>query len=386
MHPHLRARGRRRVVPLLGVVVLLVGLGVGGSASGADGPPLPGSSDLPPTKSIAQADGLVTLTQRAAVERSKVIIDIGPDAPMFSALYNGLWNRPGATPGAPPQFLALCSRGRPCVPSPFYQPPCATSDPATQRSGGYLRSVIYPISPISGKPGAAGGVDVGLLARVKVRMLSFGIIPATATVELRTPVVGRKPQPLVAHIWTNTRSGCEPSGPLPIDALVEGELVMRIDSLQVDGVPVDVGPNCRTERPTPLRLYNEGNYTAGGGGTLAARDGVHVGSIGPLSSPEYDNLPGQPEYSSVQGRTLPASTGLTIPAFTGCGTGGDDLDPVVTAMASGPNNPVRVIQSPLVSRDQGLDLDNLLACSTDGATCPKDTVPPLPADPRRPLP
>jgi hypothetical protein len=97
---------------------------------------------------------------------------------------------------------------------------------------------------------------------------------------------------------------------------------------------------------------------------LAAIDGLHPGSRGPLNDPYYleDN-----------GREIPASSGLNIPPFANCGTGGEDLSPLVTAMASGPNNPVRVTQSKLVPVGR-IPLEDLRMCVGGN---PQHGIPPL---------
>lgn len=336
------------------------------SSSAPDEPAqVPGEADLPQTP-IAQARGVVTNSQGGVVRRSKMYLTIKPEKPIWGVLYQGVYNWPVENPTS---FLSLCSRGRPCVPDPFYQPPCATDDPLTQRRGPYFKSRLYPVSPLSG-----GGADVGLLAEMKVNLIAFGALPATATLTLRVPRVDGKVKPLTVHIWQTNQLGCDPTYVAPaVSALAEGQVGISLGDLEVDGVPVDLGPSCRTVRPADLQLWGEtelGGYFPGSGGPLGAFDALHPGSLGPLDSPFYfeDN-----------GRVIPPSTGITIPPFTGCGTGGEDLSALVTAMASGPNNPVRARQSPLVAPIDDIDLGNLAKCDQNGV-CPL----PAPAVPDRP--
>ncbi|KQY55455.1 hypothetical protein [Nocardioides sp. Soil796] len=327
---------------------------------------LPGSEDLPQEK-IALTQGLVTLTQTAAARASKMFITIGPDSPIWGGLYQGLYNTPIENPVS---FLAMCTRGRACVDNPFDQPDCADpSVPTSMNRGSFLRVAIYALSPLT-----SGGVDAGLVARVPVNLVAFGSIPATATLTLRQPKLNGKLRPFTANIWdTNSplNKGCDPNFTTRTSTIVEGKLEVTLSDLTVDGVPVDLGKSCRTESLVDLRMWNEGAYTPGGGGTLAAYDGLHGPSLGPLNSPYHQELDGQ---------QIPASTGITIPPFTGCGVGGEDLSPIVSAMASGPNNPVRAVQSPMASFDE-LPLDDLGTCSN---VCPKDVIPDVPANP--PLP
>ncbi|MDG4865179.1 hypothetical protein P8605_44225, partial [Streptomyces sp. T-3] len=82
---------------------------------------------------------------------------------------------------------------------------------------------------------------------------------------------------------------------------------LRLHDVRVNGVPLDVGPRCRTSRPIDTRLT--GSYPVTSGGLL---EGV-----------------------------------LDIPPFTGCGANGEDLDPLLTATVSGPGNPLKIRQGPI---------------------------------------
>jgi hypothetical protein len=339
-------------------------------SSSAPGDPLPGRDDLP--RGVSSAEGVVTSSQGAVVRRSKMYITIGSGNPMWGALFTPMFNTPVE---APTTFLGLCSRGRPCLPDPFYQPACATDDLATQRRGNYFRSLLYPMARLKG-----GGVDVGLVATTRVNLIAFGSIPASATLTLRAPRVDGRVKPFTIHVWGISQGGCDPDWVFPTSlinrTLAEGQVVITLSDLQVDGVPVELGRSCRTVRPVDLRLWHEGQvaaggYSPGGGGDLGAYDGLHPGSQAPLDSPYYQE---------DDGRTIPASTGVTVPPFTGCGTRGEDLSPLVTAMASGPNNPVRISQSPIIPHEGGLDLGDLERCQTNGVICPL----PGPDAPERP--
>lgn len=336
-------------------------------SSSAPGDP-PGSDDIPP-RDIAGGYGVVSNSQGAVARRAKMYITLRPEDPIFALLYLYLDNWPLDNPTS---YQSACLGGRPCVADPFRQPACATSDPATQRLGSYAKHLMYPVAQLPG-----GGVDVGAIATVKVRMVAFGSIPATATLELRSPRSAGKVEPFVIHLWQvlGSRRGCDPTWrPGDATTIAEGRVEIRIADLSVDGVPVDVGPSCRTRQPADLRLWGEPTgYSPGGGGDLGAYDGLRTGSLGPLESPFY---------GADNGRVIPDSTGMTIPPFAGCGVGGEDLSPLVTAMASGPNNPVRIKQSPLITRRDGsVDLNNVRAC--DEAR-PKVCPVPGPATPERP--
>lgn len=372
-HPNSPRSRRIAVVALLaGVVIALLSM----PSSSAPGDPIPGEGDLPQTRLTGAGEGVVTTSQGAVVRRSKMYITMGGESPIWGLLYNGLHNWPV---DAPTSYLALCSRGRPCVADPFYQPACATGELTTQKRGSYFRSLIYPVGRLP------GGVEVGLVGRVRVRMVAFGSIPATATLTLRSTRKNGRSTPLLVQLWSTGNPelmGCDPTFDAPaLTALVEGQIEISISDLEVDGVSVDLGAGCRTVRPTDLRLWgnsNLGSYSPNAGGPLGAFEGLNPGSRGPLDSPFY---------VESQGRTIPASTGITVPPFTGCGTGGEDLSPLVSAMASGPNNPVSAVQSSVVSHEIGPGepfprevLRDISACSPFGGQCPL----PGPDAPERP--
>lgn len=365
---------RRTAAPLerVGVVTFLIVVVIAllsMPSSSAPGDPAPGLSDLPKVRTITDNQGVAALSQETVVRRSKMYITIGTDEPIWAALYTFLYNTPLDDPKV---YQAQCARGRRCVVNPFYQPACATDDVATQRKGQYFRSFIYPM-----KRRAGGGVTVGLIARTRVNLLAFGSIPASATLTLTAPRSGGRVQPLVAHVWQSS-GGCEDpdANDATADALVEGKVEISLSDLKVDGVPVALGTSCRTVRPANLALWGDtagGGYFPGQGGRLVAYDGAHGGSLWRLDDPFYKEL---------QGRVIPPSTGLTVPPFTGCGAA-ENLSPIVTAMASGPNNPVQATQGQVRFWNDGFDLNDLEACD-DAGYCPLPVPklgdhPPLPA-------
>lgn len=356
------------VLSLVAVVSLLLST----PSSSAPGDP-PGNDDMPDLATTAEARGAVTSSQGAVARRSKMYITLSPKNPIWGVFYNNVFNTPIENPTS---FTGgLCTRGKPCVKNPFEQPDCATSDPDTQWRAGYYPYVMYPVRQL------ARGVDVGYIAEVPVNMVAFGSIPARATLLLRAARANGKVQPFRIHLWdVKAALGCVPAPPARlVHTLVEAKVEISVVDLQVDGVKIPLGSSCRIVRPAELSLWgetNRGGYFPAKGGALGAYDGLHVGSQGPLDSPYYQQ---------DNGRTLPASTGLTIPPFTGCTANGDDLSPLITAMASGPNNPVRVQQGAVVIPDANVDLNNLSACNQqDPPLCPTpgpDTPerPPLPA-------
>lgn len=124
--------------------------------------------------------------------------------------------------------------------------------------------------------------------------LPFGFVPSEATMQLTQEGVG------VVYLWsTRVR---------PYVGLTTANvrLTARISDVTVAGVPLDVGPDCRTV--TPIEAELTANYES---------------------------------YSITLGGLLQGT--VTIPAFTGCGVD-EDLDPLLTGMISGPGNYVRMTQ------------------------------------------
>lgn len=328
---------------------------------------LPGFSDLPPTPGTLTS-GTVTNSQIAISRRSKMAIT---SRLIWGGLYFGQFNSPIENPTS---FKATCTTASPyCIPDPFYQPSCATDDPATQWVTAYTRHLMYPLNPLK-----SGGAEVGVLIKDKINLIAFGTIPATATLTLFVPRVNGKVPPLKIHGWDRKpNKGCVP---IPADiprtsTLLEGKVTVQLSDLVVDGVPVDLGPRCRTREPTDLYVWGkvtpgdrENTYFPGSGGPLGAYAGLHPGSRGPLNDPYYleDN-----------GRTIPPSSGIDIPPFTNCGAGGDDLSPLVTAMASGPNNPVSARQGPIVPLNR-IPLEDISMCARTLCPLPAPDVPARP--------
>ncbi|MFG2568282.1 DUF6801 domain-containing protein [Streptomyces sp. NPDC048567] len=84
---------------------------------------------------------------------------------------------------------------------------------------------------------------------------------------------------------------------------------LRLHDVEVNGTPLDVGSDCRTSKPFKVVLDGGAAYTN------VALGGVLEGEV-------------------------------DIPSFTGCGVGGEDLNPLFTASISGPGNRVFMNQAP----------------------------------------
>ncbi|HEX2132237.1 MAG TPA: DUF6801 domain-containing protein [Actinophytocola sp.] len=128
--------------------------------------------------------------------------------------------------------------------------------------------------------------------------LNFGFVPVEATMQLTQEGLGE------VYQWSKFIPGSPPSYAGLTTAKVK--LWARIYDVEVNGVPLDVGPGCRTEVPIDA--------------TLTAT---------------YDS------YSINEGGLLQGT--VTIPPFSGCGVT-EDLDPLFTGAISGPGNHVRMTQ------------------------------------------
>ncbi len=153
--------------------------------------------------------------------------------------------------------------------------------------------------------------------------LTFGFQPVTAKVSFEN-----------GPLSISTGS-YRPAGGTRTDfAVIAFRQSLRLHDVKVNGTPLDVGPDCRTKEPFKVVLRGK--------------------------APEYANV--------LTGGRLRGD--IAIPEFSGCGTGGEDLDPLFTAAISGPGNHVEFAQEKTCT-------------PTTTAWCPP-AVPPLPAmDPER---
>ena len=150
----------------------------------------------------------------------------------------------------------------------------------------------------------------GVFPVAHTTILGFGSIPITASLHLNQIVHNGVIVPV-----TVTTSGLTVPPFTQKPAVVTGLLNIRVSNVKVDQVPAHVGPNCHSATPLKLRLI--GNH------------------------PAYDLFTGGP----LQGAQ-------TIPPFIDCGTHGDNLDPLLNGMISGPGNMLRMQQGNLASWDQ----------------------------------
>jgi hypothetical protein len=150
----------------------------------------------------------------------------------------------------------------------------------------------------------------------RATFLTFGFVPTTATMVLEQtgPATIRFDSLILDKVTAET--------------IIRIPLTLRVTDLEVNGAPLDVGPGCRTEtsltssEPDPAHHPGDHMVLYGRGEQILPEPatGYMLTSGGPLTGE------------------------ATIPAFTGCGTGGEDLDRLLTASVSGPGNHIKQIQ------------------------------------------
>ncbi|HVB46353.1 MAG TPA: hypothetical protein VNF47_27100 [Streptosporangiaceae bacterium] len=160
---------------------------------------------------------------------------------------------------------------------------------------------------------------------VRATLLAFGFVPVTATL-------------LISQIGTGDLAAIATSTPAPGGlAVIRERLMIKVESVRVNGVPLAVGPHCGTSRPV--------------NGILAGFDPT--------------NGPGPNYYRVNFGGPLTGT--ITFPPFSGCGVG-DDLNPIFTASISGSPNFVKITQGRIC---------NLAIPVNPDATCPPPVPVPL---------
>lgn len=183
------------------------------------------------------------------------------------------------------------------------------------------------------------------LPPVRVTLLAFGVEPVTATAiisQLGAHVtrLAYQDQGRVGHIFAGT----------PVVAVVTARLGLRLTDVTVNGTKLDVGPDCHAAGS----LRTPGNPVAPGQVMLVG--GTRRG----------DPLPHDSGLGAVAGQ-------VSIPPFTGCRTpSGENLDPLLTAAASGPGNYVKM----MVSVCQAPGVFTLQQCTSNSGlnTAPLFTV------------
>lgn len=150
-----------------------------------------------------------------------------------------------------------------------------------------------------------------VLPPARATLLAFGFMPVSATIQISE--IGSLN---IALISCTPPKKC-PSLPPKNVALFFGLVSLRISNVDVNGVPLNVGTHCQTATPFELMLTG---------------------------------LP--PAYNVGQIKGVLTGT-VTVPKFSGCNDGTENLDPIFDATVSGPGNFVKVTQGSICSPEVG---------------------------------
>lgn len=182
------------------------------------------------------------------------------------------------------------------------------------------------------------------LPPTRATFLAFGFVPVTATMHLSETDWPPDHQPMTSPLCgegffhgvlfpfvfpkravtvTADSVNSASTGVTTLDTTLETFLSVRISDATVNGVPLNVGPNCRTSQPVH---------------SLTVADGVTVKGV----------LTG---YAFVNGG--PVTGTINIPSFTGCGVG-ENLNPLFDASVSSNDDFLKLIQGPLCPPSTGV--------------------------------
>ena len=147
------------------------------------------------------------------------------------------------------------------------------------------------------------------LPPVRATFLTFRFVPVTATLHLieLTPIKVVSVSGITAP-------------PYPITVRAASKILVRVTDVTVNGVPLNVGAQCRTASAVNLVLIGKGQNTI-------PPKGYTVPTGGPLEGT------------------------ITVPPFIKCGVS-ENLDPLLTGSISGPGNFVKMTQGKLCAPSQ----------------------------------
>ncbi|MEU2549531.1 DUF6801 domain-containing protein [Streptomyces roseolus] len=270
-----------------------------------------------------------------------------PTAPGTTRATPGTPKSPEGGPRSEGKGLATAEEEPPGTPAPRPDaPPCVTEKPTSLSLSAYITgySNVRKLNGANVIPVSCALIEQGqpefdpredgahLITKSTARLsyqgraqtppfratfLTFGFTPTTATLVL------------------------EQTGPMSIDSdvllifpdniaetYVRAPLVLRVLDVRVNGTPLDVGPDCRTEKPLTSPEPDPATYP-----------GDHLVLLGKGQLINGTDAEG---YVLTGGGPLTGT--VTIPPFKDCGADGEDLDRLLTAAISGPDNHVKQIQ------------------------------------------
>ncbi|MGW4057567.1 DUF6801 domain-containing protein [Amycolatopsis sp. NPDC004747] len=189
------------------------------------------------------------------------------------------------------------------------------SDPALLINGFFSVDLDTGASRVSGS---------AVFKPATTTFLAFGFVPVTATVEfLPVDYLNSKMIEIGGGLYTGDDGY--------VWLTTQLDVMGRVSGVKINGVPVDVGPDCVTK--DPITLHVSGHYDPF--------------STGHIQDPDFK-----------------------LPEFRDCGSGSQDLTPLLTGMSSGKGNEALI------------DTYNLNGCmEPDHTQCPPDTLPPTQGSP-----
>lgn len=347
----------KRLVGRGALLVCGMGLVVGSvTAASADDDPVPGTAPTTSTPAVPRMTPAQTVTPAEATD---------PNHPYI--------------PGIPrSRFGALDGFGENLV------APSADQIVNASRAGQWIRIPYTHLAALSGKslqprqaadpitsswsvwegeafaiPPGANFTDsppprFGEFPSTTVRSVAFGSIPVTFTLHVSQT---RDENDLPVPISLVGRNGIwkESGGNYYDSSYVTGQVSIRVSDLVVDGVPVALGTSCRTVRPVEIAIQTE--PWAAKDPDLA--DEIRIGESGDLVPLGDEDIATPEEFEAEPWRHTnlfyPLGGGLVmgsveVPPFAGCGSGSEDLSLLVTNVASGPGNEIKVRQSPATTK------------------------------------
>jgi len=241
-----------------------------------------------------------------------------------------------------------------CCPDPFDTSTCPKEDivqapeasPEIQQSGEL--SWTREEGPVYIRSPKGAVTKYGILPPVKVHTVAFGSVPVTATIHITQPMgADGFRQGLESFYVTSVGRGftlddsLEGWGSPPqftrgnvhtffaLPAHVTGPVDIRISDVTVDGRPLEVGPDCHTATPGQLTMKQEGGFYDGD-------SDPNDRTLNPAGSPGA--------WRALSGKSWLPPGDVSIPSFTGCRNGSEDLDPLLNGIVSSPHNEVHAWQ------------------------------------------
>lgn len=310
---------------------------VGAGASGGT-PSAPPPSAPPPSATAPSSSAPSLPTDRPMPP---------PSAPGATRGTPAVPKTPGAGPRPEGRGLAPAEEETPGTPAPRPDaPPCITEKPTPMSLSAYITgySNVRKLNGANVIPVSCTLIEQGL---PEIEFREDGIHLITKSVA-RFSYGGRAQTPpfratFLTFGFTPTTATLvlEQTGPMTVDSdvllifpdnisetYVRAPLVLRVLDVQVNGTPLDVGPDCRTEKPLTSPEPDPVNHP-----------GDHLVLLGKGQLINGTDAEG---YVLTGGGPLTGT--VTIPPFKDCGAGGEDLDRLLTAAISGPDNYVKQIQ------------------------------------------